>query len=95
MSSLASTSHHWAFSAIAELIGIFLFITLISNSDNSVDAEATEIKIHATPNQDAIRFVDDGHGMDRATLEKMLSLGYCEKGEDKVGKYGNGFKSGR
>eukprot|EP01127_Copromyxa_protea_P018734 TRINITY_DN5965_c0_g1_i1.p1 TRINITY_DN5965_c0_g1~~TRINITY_DN5965_c0_g1_i1.p1 ORF type:complete len:663 (-),score=162.19 TRINITY_DN5965_c0_g1_i1:95-1876(-) len=32
--------------------------------------------------------------MDRKRFEKMLSLGYCEKGDEKVGKYGNGFKSG-
>lgn len=50
--------------------------------------------MHSTPAGDAFRVLDDGVGMDRAKFEKMLSLGYCEKGDEKVGKYGNGFKSG-
>ena len=54
--------------------------------DNSVDANASEIHVHATPNNDGIRFIDDGTGMDRPTFEKMLSLGYCSKTQDKVGK---------
>lgn len=56
---------------------------------------ATDIKIYATADNTAIRFVDNGCGMDRTSFEKMLSLGYCEKNDEKVGKYGNGFKSGK
>jgi len=60
-----------------------------------VDAEATEIHIYTDSKEnDTLIISDNGVGMDRSRFEKMLSLGYCEKGEDKVGKYGNGFKSG-
>uniref|UniRef100_A0A6B2KZ72 CW-type domain-containing protein n=1 Tax=Arcella intermedia TaxID=1963864 RepID=A0A6B2KZ72_9EUKA len=62
--------------------------------DNSVDAEATEIQIKATPDKKKLLISDNGTGMDQVAFNKMLSLGYCDKNDQKVGKYGNGFKSG-
>jgi hypothetical protein len=79
-----STSHSWVFGAFAELI------------DNAVDAEATEVHIKSTDDNGVItlHIYDNGTGMTQQDMNKMLSLGYCEKNDDKVGKYGNGFKSG-
>ncbi|KAL3883240.1 hypothetical protein ACJMK2_029523 [Sinanodonta woodiana] len=86
-----STSHTWAFSAIAELI------------DNAYDPDvnAAEIRIDTRVINGTVclTFVDNGNGMTQDKLHKMLSFGYCDKkqieGEIKpIGYYGNGFKSG-
>ncbi|ESO87312.1 hypothetical protein LOTGIDRAFT_107313, partial [Lottia gigantea] len=88
-----STSHTWAFSAIAEII------------DNAYDPDvnASELwidKIEAN-NKTCLTFTDNGAGMDPDKLIKMLSFGFCEKsvyesksGHKPIGHYGNGFKSG-
>ena len=62
--------------------------------DNSVDAGATEIHIKCSPDKKRVIVSDNGSGMDFEAFDRMLSLGYCEKGDTKIGKYGNGFKSG-
>ncbi|KAF4075187.1 hypothetical protein AMELA_G00231580 [Ameiurus melas] len=85
-----STSHTWPFSAIAELI------------DNAYDPDvrAKQFWIDWThiKNLDCLSFMDNGTGMTRAKLHKMLSFGYSDKKAVKdhvpVGVYGNGFKSG-
>ncbi|XP_016346643.1 MORC family CW-type zinc finger protein 3-like isoform X4 [Sinocyclocheilus anshuiensis] len=85
-----STSHTWPFSAIAELI------------DNSYDPDvrARQIWIDWTRVRglDCLSFMDNGEGLTRARLHKMLSFGFSEKKAAKfhipIGVYGNGFKSG-
>nr|KAI8758112.1 MORC family CW-type zinc finger protein 3-like [Biomphalaria glabrata] len=88
-----STSHTWVFSAFAELI------------DNAYDPDVSasellidQIDIRDTP---SLIFLDNGAGMDRDHLLKMLSFGFCEKdiyerqgSHQPIGHYGNGFKSG-
>ncbi|KAI0240520.1 MORC family CW-type zinc finger protein 3 [Lamellibrachia satsuma] len=82
-----STSHTWVFSAFAELI------------DNANDAKATELRIeYKTINETPLlEFHDDGKGMNTDELYNMLSLGYSHpalQGDQSIGVYGNGFKSG-
>ncbi|XP_039599783.1 MORC family CW-type zinc finger protein 3-like [Polypterus senegalus] len=85
-----STSHTWPFSAIAELI------------DNAYDPDvaAKHIWIDKTiiKKNDCLTFMDDGNGMNRDMMHKMLSFGFSDKvtvkGHVPVGLYGNGFKSG-
>ncbi|BFZ09150.1 hypothetical protein BsWGS_12189 [Bradybaena similaris] len=88
-----STSHTWVFSAFAELI------------DNAYDPDVSasellidHIDIRGLP---CLIFLDNGAGMDRDHLLKMLSFGFCEKeiyekqgSHQPIGHYGNGFKSG-
>ncbi|NP_001003579.1 MORC family CW-type zinc finger protein 3b [Danio rerio] len=85
-----STSHTWPFSAIAELI------------DNAYDPDvrARQMWIDRTciRGLDCLSFMDNGQGLTRAKLHKMLSFGFSKKRALKlhipVGVYGNGFKSG-
>ncbi|XP_055888309.1 MORC family CW-type zinc finger protein 3-like isoform X2 [Biomphalaria glabrata] len=86
-----STSHTWAFSAVAELI------------DNAYDPDvgASHINIDkiVINEETCLLFVDNGSGMNKEQLKKMLSFGYCDKDKNKdyympIGRYGNGFKSG-
>ncbi|XP_059150149.1 MORC family CW-type zinc finger protein 3-like [Physella acuta] len=88
-----STSHTWAFSAVAELI------------DNAYDPEvgASRIDIDVTERggQTCLTFLDNGVGMDIDKLYMLLSFGFCEKESydrnnlrKPIGQYGNGFKSG-
>ncbi|KAL5264781.1 hypothetical protein ACHWQZ_G005748 [Mnemiopsis leidyi] len=87
-----STSHVWAFSAVAELI------------DNAYDPDvnATQLKIDIVDVEGlkCLTFLDNGAGMSPHTLYKMLSFGFCDKDKyavtrhKPVGHYGNGFKSG-
>ncbi|CAL1548813.1 unnamed protein product [Lymnaea stagnalis] len=88
-----STSHVWAFGAFAELID--------NAYDPDVDATTLEIDIQKVGNMQCLTLLDDGVGMDKQKIKKMLSFGYCDKdtynnGESykPVGLYGNGFKSG-
>ncbi|KAH9525175.1 MORC CW-type zinc finger protein 3 [Bulinus truncatus] len=83
-----STSHVWAFGAFAEII------------DNAYDPDvgATHISIdkEIIHEESCLVFLDDGAGMNREKLVKMLSFGYCDKEMyiNPIGLYGNGFKSG-
>ncbi|KAK3530356.1 hypothetical protein QTP86_024343, partial [Hemibagrus guttatus] len=85
-----STSHTWPFSAIAELI------------DNAYDPDVRSkqfwIDWTCIKSLDCLSFMDNGAGMTRAKLHKMLSFGYSDKKAVRdhvpVGVYGNGFKSG-
>ncbi|CAL8369204.1 unnamed protein product [Arctogadus glacialis] len=85
-----STSHRGPFSAIAELI------------DNAYDPDvnAKQIWIDKTKIRDmeCLTFRDDGNGLDRKTMQRMLSFGFSNKialnGKLPIGMYGNGFKSG-
>ncbi|KAK3754350.1 hypothetical protein RRG08_026944 [Elysia crispata] len=88
-----STAHIWIFGAFAELI------------DNAYDPDvnASELWIDKLDygETSCLRFLDNGAGMDKNKLHKMLSFGYCDKrtveptGSHKpIGHYGNGFKSG-
>ncbi|KAF7689536.1 hypothetical protein HF521_012889 [Silurus meridionalis] len=85
-----STSHTWPFSAIAELID--------NAYDPDVRAKQFWIDWTRIKNLDCLLFMDNGAGMTRAKLHKMLSFGYSDKKAVRdhvpVGVYGNGFKSG-
>ncbi|XP_060754800.1 MORC family CW-type zinc finger protein 3b isoform X2 [Neoarius graeffei] len=85
-----STSHTWPFSAIAELID--------NAYDPDVRAKQFWIDWTRIKNLDCLSFMDNGAGMTRAKLHKMLSFGYSDKKAVRdhvpVGVYGNGFKSG-
>lgn len=85
-----STSHKWAFGAVAELV------------DNAVDPDvsATQfcIDVQEIDGQACLVLMDNGYGMSPLTLHKMLGFGHSEKkqvnGHQPIGFYGNGFKSG-
>ncbi|KAK3594492.1 hypothetical protein CHS0354_030012 [Potamilus streckersoni] len=85
-----STSHTWAFSAIAELID--------NAYDPDVNAAELRIDTRIINGTVCLTFVDNGNGMTQEKLHKMLSFGYCEKKQigkiRPIGYYGNGFKSG-
>ncbi|KAM6923955.1 MORC family CW-type zinc finger protein 3 [Xenentodon cancila] len=86
-----STSHTWAFSAVAELID--------NASDPGVSAKQIWIDIVQEGDQLCLTFTDNGSGMTPNKLHKMLSFGFTEKGSGRfnyqaIGVYGNGFKSG-
>uniref|UniRef100_A0AAY5EUT2 CW-type domain-containing protein n=1 Tax=Electrophorus electricus TaxID=8005 RepID=A0AAY5EUT2_ELEEL len=85
-----STSHTWPFSAIAELID--------NAYDPDVRAKQFWVDWTRIKGLDCLSFMDNGEGMTRARLYKMLSFGYSDKKAVKdhvpVGIYGNGFKSG-
>eukprot|EP00873_Tetraselmis_striata_P042976 jgi/Tetstr1/463240/TSEL_008171.t1 len=85
-----STSHRWAFGAIAELI------------DNAMDPDvnATQfcIDMQQFNGETCLVFMDNGYGMRPDVLHKMLGFGHSDKkevdGHRPIGFYGNGFKSG-
>ena len=66
--------------------------------DNSIDANATEIKIFIDKDENnkiKITIVDNGQGMDRATLDEALKLGSNTIHEDiaDLGKFGMGLST--
>ena len=88
-----ATSHVWPLGALAELL------------DNSQDREcgSTKVEVDAyvlNPSRDkggyCITVQDDGVGMDRSSLNNMLSFGFSDKEHvsGNVGRFGIGFKSG-
>lgn len=85
-----STSHQWAFGAIAELID--------NAADPDVAAKRLQITAESMPDgKPALIITDDGNGLDLGGLQKLLSFGYNDKAErfkGTIGRYGNGFKSG-
>ncbi|XP_064183732.1 MORC family CW-type zinc finger protein 3-like isoform X3 [Anguilla rostrata] len=85
-----STSHTWPFSAIAELVD--------NAYDPDVQAKQFWIDWTVINNQDCLTFMDNGAGLTRNRMHKMLSFGFSDKrsakGHVPVGLYGNGFKSG-
>jgi hypothetical protein len=64
-----STSHKWAFGAIAELV------------DNALDAGATlfEVDMFPFPKPNMLLLQDNGHGMAPLDVHRMLSFGHCNK----------------
>nr|XP_022292536.1 MORC family CW-type zinc finger protein 3-like isoform X1 [Crassostrea virginica] len=85
-----STSHTWAFSAVAELID--------NAYDPDVNASELWIDKRDVNGKVCLTFTDNGNGLVPEKLHKMLSFGYCEKvavgKHQPIGHYGNGFKSG-
>ncbi|KAM4730843.1 MORC family CW-type zinc finger protein 3a [Anableps anableps] len=85
-----STSHTWPFSAIAELID--------NAYDPDVNAKQFWIDKTVVKGEVCLSFMDNGNGLDHETMHKMLSFGYSNKiavnGQEPIGIYGNGFKSG-
>uniref|UniRef100_A0AAY4BVC1 CW-type domain-containing protein n=1 Tax=Denticeps clupeoides TaxID=299321 RepID=A0AAY4BVC1_9TELE len=85
-----STSHTWPFSAIAELLD--------NAYDPDVRAKKFWIDWTCIKGLDCLSFMDNGAGMTRGKMHKMLSFGFSDKkatkGHVPVGVYGNGFKSG-
>ncbi|GFO16824.1 MORC family CW-type Zinc finger protein 3 [Plakobranchus ocellatus] len=88
-----STSHTWVFSAFAEIID--------NASDPDVRATDLSIDKEYIGGNICLVFQDDGIGMPKDNLLKMLSFGFCEKAKyetgnthQPIGQYGNGFKSG-
>lgn len=82
-----------AYSAIYEVV------------DNSIQAEAKEIKIRFTmntpkrkhkPRPSIIAFGDDGYGMDPETLQHCLAIGYSSRYDDRngIGRFGVGMTMG-
>lgn len=85
-----STSHRWAFGAIAELID--------NAMDPDVMASQFQVELRDIRGKRCLVFMDNGFGMVPEQLHKMLGFGHSEK-EDRgqhraIGRYGNGFKSG-
>lgn len=75
--------------AIAELI------------DNAIQAEASRVEVSVIdvgtdPYPVSIRVVDDGVGMDRATLSRVLAFGNSSRFDDRtsLGRYGMGLPNG-
>ena len=81
-----STTHKWAFGAIAELI------------DNAVDQDVAatqlQIELRDVKGKRCLTFFDNGNGLSRDGLAKMLGFGHSHKLETDIGRYGNGFKAG-
>ncbi|KAF1749720.1 hypothetical protein GCK72_026188 [Caenorhabditis remanei] len=79
-----STTHTSPFSAIAELV------------DNAYDADADTLEINLVRdyNDYYLEFKDDGTGMSQEEVSKMILFGHSNKTSDKIGRYGNGMKSG-
>ena len=67
--------------------------------DNSITAEATEIKIYFDPLDDIPYFLifDNGYGMNRSELENAMLFGSNREGkidcEQDLGRFGLGLKS--
>ena len=84
-----ATSHKWAIGAIAELI------------DNSYDqmqsiGGAVQIRINVLPlesGKPALSVRDNGGGMNRGAMHRMMSFGVSGACANRIGRYGNGFKS--
>ncbi|XP_030622896.1 MORC family CW-type zinc finger protein 3-like [Chanos chanos] len=85
-----STSHTWAFSAIAELID--------NAYDPDVGAKNFWIDKTVIKEKVCLTFGDNGVGMNYQKMYNMLSFGFSDKeakdDHTPVGRYGNGFKSG-
>ncbi|KAF8052156.1 hypothetical protein N665_1595s0002 [Sinapis alba] len=86
-----ATSHKWALGALAELL---------DNSLDEVCNGATYVHVNSATNEkdgkSSILIVEDnGGGMDPGRFRECLSLGYSRKRNmaNKVGQYGNGFKT--
>eukprot|EP00854_Cymbomonas_tetramitiformis_P000346 gene346-633_t len=85
-----ATSHVWPFGALAELV------------DNAQDQEAGSTNLFISGDETYfeggghITVEDDGRGMTRGELHRMLSFGYSDKEHvaGNVGRFGIGFKSG-
>ena len=86
-----STSHSWAFGAVAELVD--------NAQDPDVMADKLLIDCATIAGHTTLRFADNGLGLDRFGLHKMLSFGHSDKARfeigrhQAVGRYGNGFRS--
>jgi len=85
-----STTHQFLFGALAELL------------DNARDANATKINVFTANDTNCrggfyINFLDDGKGMDPTEVHDIVKFGKSFKrdcGDEMIGKYGNGLKSG-
>lgn len=77
--------HHTLPTALADLI------------DNSIDADAGEILVRFLVDGSrpvGVQVIDDGHGMDRAELERALTYaGHRDYGDDALGHFGVGLKA--
>ena len=71
--------------------------------DNSLQADATEIKIHfeliaekRQHNVAALAFGDNGTGMDKTTLHHCLAIGWSSRYNDRsgIGRFGVGMTLG-
>lgn len=78
-------------------LGYTVSEALADLADNSIDAKAKKILIRFVRTADKISrvlIVDDGSGMDDATLKEAMRFGSKqEKGGHKLGKYGIGLKT--
>ncbi|EOA19566.1 hypothetical protein CARUB_v10002587mg [Capsella rubella] len=86
-----ATSHKWALGALAELL---------DNSLDEVNNGATYVHVNSATNErdeksNILIVEDNGGGMNPSTFRECLSLGYSRKRNmaDRVGQYGNGFKT--
>ncbi|KAF1760288.1 hypothetical protein GCK72_008535 [Caenorhabditis remanei] len=79
-----STTHASPFSAIAELV------------DNAYDADAATLEINLVQHfgDYYLEFKDNGTGMSQEEVAKTILFGHSKKTSEKIGRYGNGMKSG-
>ena len=93
-----ATSHKWVLGAVAELLDNAQDEVGRGCTYVSIDVEEADIRRIGTGGADEtpkmLVFTDDGGGMTREALGRMLSLGMCSKGGQRlIGQYGNGFKT--
>ena len=66
--------------------------------DNSIAANASYVKVYfSTSGNPYVSFLDDGSGMDDATITEAMRYGSCsplkQRGENDLGRYGLGMKT--
>ena len=101
-SSGAATVHADYLGTLAQSHSDFLFGGFAELLHNAVDSGATDVRIEVVERSkgkfasDTLEVRDNGCGMSRAELERMMRFGKERQvsGEDVAGKYGIGFKSG-
>ncbi|KAL1534241.1 ATPase MORC2-like [Salvia divinorum] len=93
LKTLGQAHSSWIFGAVAELV------------DNARDAKATKLEIAinkfyskiACKEIPMLSLIDDGHGMNHADIQRMISFGHGQTEVDDpnhIGMYGIGFKTG-
>jgi serine/threonine protein kinase len=100
--SRAATVHADYLDTLAQSHSDFLFGAFAELLHNAVDSGATDVRIELAERckgrfaSDMLEIRDNGRGMSRAELERMMRFGKERRLTDKdvVAKYGIGFKSG-
>lgn len=61
--------------------------------DNSIDANATEVKITYDEINSKLTIADNGCGISIDNIKQVLDYGTSKKGDNKIGKFGSGMKA--